>query len=109
MQSRKLFQVLFVAVLCTVLLAAASFAADREDGKGNPGGKGTHQVTLHRAPGKVGHWNTVKSFTAPSPLEGSNDCSGWCNDSICVCSEDWWDPGCCDVGCSICWAVRDQM
>jgi hypothetical protein len=111
MQTRKLFQVLWVAVLCSAMFVAASFALDREDPKGNPAGpKVTHQVMLHRATGKtVGHWNTMKSFTAPSPLEGANDCGGWCNDSVCVCSEDWWDEGCCEDGCSLCWAILDQI
>jgi hypothetical protein len=107
MQSRKMFQVLFVAVLCTVVFVAAAFAGDREDPKGNPGAKAPHRIVLQKA-GPVGHWHSVQSFnhTVPSPLEKSVDsCSGSCNCSTCGC---YGTLGCCLGGCDFCWDQLDS-
>jgi hypothetical protein len=109
MQSRKLFQVLFMAVLCTALFAVAAFAApDREDGKGNPGVRATHELNLQRGTGgTVGHWNSVHKFTqtVPSPFgKAADSCSGYCTCDECGCSGS---DSCCDAGCSYCWGYLD--
>jgi hypothetical protein len=106
MQSRKLFQVLFVAVLCTVLFVVAAAAADREDPRGNPGVRAPHQLDLQRS-GKVGHWNTMHKFnqTVPSPFgKAADSCSGYCTCDECGC---YGTESCCDAGCSYCWGYLD--
>ncbi len=107
MYSRKMFQVLFVAVLCTVVFVAAAFAGDREDPKGNPGVKAPHRVVLKRE-GPVGTWNSMKQFnhSVPSPFgKAADSCSGACNCSTCVCNGSL---GCCLDGCDFCWEVLDD-
>ena len=104
MQSRKWFQVLFVAVLCTLMLAAAAFAADREDGKGNPGAK-TQEILIHQGGGPVGHWTPIKKFnhSVPSPFGKAVDtCSGSCDCDTCGCYGTY---DCCAAGCGACFAV----
>lgn len=106
MQSRTLFRVLFVAILSTVVFAAAVFAGDREDPKG-PAAKAPHRVVLKRG-GTVGTWNTLKNFnhSVPSPFgKAADSCSGACNCSTCVCSGSL---GCCLDGCDACWGVLDD-
>lgn len=107
---------LSLVVLCAVVFGSAAWAAEREAPKEKTGKvvkkqeqreEAKREVVRHR-PGKtVGKWSTTKSFTAPSPF-GPNDCSGVCDEEICVCVEDWWDPGCCDLGCDLCWWVIDN-
>ncbi len=104
MQSRKLFQVLFVAVLCTVLFAVVAFAGDREGGKGNPGEK-AHQILIHNGTGPVGHWTPIKKFnqTVPSPFgKAADSCSGSCDCGTCGCYGTY---DCCAAGCGACFAV----
>lgn len=104
MQSRKLFQVLFMAVLCTALFVAAALAGDREDPKGDPAGKVAHQVVIHNG-GPVGHWTSMKNFqhVIPSPFDKLTEtCSGSCNCSVCSCSGSY---SCCSSGCGACFNV----
>ena len=111
MQSRKMFQVLFMAVLCTVLFAAAAFAADREDPKGNPGEKAQQHLNIIHNGGPVGHWNAMKKFThvVPSPFgldKAADSCSGSCNCGSCGC---YGTEDCCAAGCAACFAVACGM
>jgi hypothetical protein len=104
MQSRKMFQVLIVAVLCTVVFVVAAFAGDREDRKGNREGKAPHQIVIQKV-GPVGHWTPIKSFhqTVPSPFGKALDsCSGSCNCSTCSCYGTY---SCCSAGCGACFDV----
>ena len=102
-------QVLCLAVVCAVLFGTTAWAqreAPREKAPKTEAVKAEkHRVELHRTvPGRtVGKWSSMKSFTNPSPLEGTNDCFGYCTRSYCECWEDIWDPGCCEFGCNICW------
>lgn len=107
MRSRKLIQVLFVAVLCTVLLAVVASAKDREDGRANPGAKAPHQQIIiqngHQGP--VGHWTPIQKFnqTVPSPFgKAADSCSGSCNCDTCGCYGTY---DCCAAGCGACFAV----
>lgn len=107
MQSRKMFQVLFMAVLCTVLFAVAAFAGDREDPKG-PSGKVPQQIVIQNG-GPVGHWTSMKKFnhSVPSPFGKAADyCSGACNCDVCVCSGS---DSCCSAGCGACFYVACNM
>jgi hypothetical protein len=111
MQSRKMFQVLSVAILCTVVFVAAAFAGDREDPKGNPGAKAPHQLVIEKVnpAGPVGRWTPLKSFhqTVPSPFGKALDsCSGACNCSICGC---YGSEACCSAGCDICFLVACNL
>src|SRR3982751_337057 len=101
MQSRKLFRGLFGAVLCTVLFAVVASAADREDGKGNPGAR-AHQSVIQQGGGPVGHWTPIKKFnqTVPSPFgKEADSCSGVCGCDWCDCSGS---DACCSYGCGYC-------
>jgi hypothetical protein len=110
MQSRKWFQVLFVAVLCTVLFAVIASAKDREDGRANPGAKAPHQKIViqnqnGQQVGPVGHWTPIQRFnqTVPSPFGKAVDsCSGSCNCGTCGCYGTY---DCCAAGCGACFAV----
>jgi len=103
MQSRKLFQVLFVAVLCTVLFAVVAFAKDREDGRANPDAKAAHQIIQDgQHVGPVGHWTPIRKFnqTVPSPFgKEADSCSGFCGCDWCDCSGS---SACCTYGCGYC-------
>ena len=44
MRSQKLFQVLFVAVLCTIVFAVVASAKGHGDGRETQGAKAPHQV-----------------------------------------------------------------
>ena len=109
MQSRKMFQVLFMAVLCTVLFAVAAFAGDREDPKG-PSGKVPQQIVIQNG-GPVGHWTSMKKFNhvVPSPFgleKEADSCSGSCNCGSCGC---YGTENCCAAGCAACFAVACGM
>ena len=101
----KASQVLSLVVLCSLCFGTIAWA-DREAPRGKTpkveASKEQRQVVLHREGHTVGKWHTTKSFTTPSPF-GVNDCAGICDEEICVCIEDWWDPGCCEFGCELCW------
>lgn len=115
----RILRMLFLTMLVLALFANAALA-DRERGEDRETPRveaakdsvaeaapepEQRQVVLHRPgkPGKkIGKWSTgTKSFT--------NDCSGWCDNTICVCEEDWWDPGCCEWSCEVCWLIIDSM
>jgi hypothetical protein len=104
MQSRKLLQVLFVAILCTLVFSLVALAGDREEGKGNPGAKAPHHI-IQQGGGPVGHWSPIKKFnhSVPSPFGKALDsCSGSCNCFSCSCYGTY---DCCSTGCDICFSI----
>jgi Na+-transporting methylmalonyl-CoA/oxaloacetate decarboxylase gamma subunit len=115
MQSRfgRTLRVLSLAILVIALFATAAFA-EREAPRAKPSKEPAasasqeqqkRQVVHHR----VGKWKTVKqSVSVEYPFGGDNDCEAVCDDEICVCEEDWWDDGCCDFACDICWWILDE-
>ena len=103
MQSRKLFQVLFVAVLCTVLFAIVASAKGRDEARG-AGAKAPHQIIIQNGQhgGPVGHWTPIKKFnqTVPAPFgKAADSCSGSCDCYTCGCYGTY---DCCSTGCDIC-------
>jgi hypothetical protein len=108
MQSRKLFQVLFVAILCTVVFAIVASAKDREEPRGNAGAKAPHEIVIHNG-GPVGHWSPIKKFnqSVPSPFGKALDsCSGSCSCFSCSCYGTY---DCCSLGCSLCFGIACNM
>jgi hypothetical protein len=106
MQSRKWFQVLFVAVLCTVVFAMVAFAKGRDEARGAAGPK-AHQIIIQNGDhvGPVGHWTPIRKFnqTVPSPFgKAADSCSGSCDCGTCGCYGTY---DCCAAGCGACFAV----
>jgi len=119
MQRRKLFQVLFMAILCTVAFVAVAFAADREEPRTQPSRERPaldSQFSLKRScagtqkGGSTGFTHKFgKQPTSPSFFkEQASGCYGGCDCTYCVCWYDAGDIGCCFDGCSGCWAFLDD-
>ena len=108
MQSRKLFQVLFVAVLCTIVFAVVASAKGRQDGREAQGAKAPHQQIIiqnGQHVGPVGHWTPIQKFNqiVPSPFgKAADSCSGSCDCGTCGCYGTY---SCCSAGCGACFAV----
>jgi hypothetical protein len=106
---KRLGRVVSIAVLCAAVLGTAAWSQEREAPKGKPIAKPQQeekqqrQVVHHR----VGKWKVVRN--AEAKASGMiNDCAAICDDEICVCVEDIWDDGCCDLACDICWFIIDM-
>lgn len=96
---------LFLAVVVSLLFCGVAVAGEREAPRREVKEPKKHEVVLKRdvkPTGQIGKWS--KRFSTGTQAK---DCYGACNCSYCVCYETLDDPGCCDLGCGLCWIFLD--